>query len=96
MCFKNLNRYSLIKKKKKKKKPTQGVRKIRLKASVLNIHTSPLLEIDFTMGLGRGRVCMRHIFLLSYILQRTAPEVRIYYNSQLQWDPLFLLRLKFL
>ena len=60
MCFKNLNRYSPIKK--KKKEPTQGFRKIRLKASVLNIHTSPLLEIDFTMGLGRGHVCMRHIF----------------------------------
>ena len=29
---------------------------------MLNIHTSPLLETDFTMGLGRGRVCMRHIF----------------------------------
>lgn len=28
-------------------------------------------------------------FLLSYILRRKAPEVCIYYDSQLQWDPLF-------
>lgn len=35
-------------------------------------------------------------FLLSYILQRKAPEVCIYYNSQLQWDPLFSFKTKIL
>lgn len=35
-------------------------------------------------------------FLLSYILQRKAPEVCIYYNSQLQWDPLFSSKTKIL
>lgn len=36
-------------------------------------------------------------FLLSYILQRKVPEVRIYYNSQLQWDPpLFSFKTKIL
>lgn len=44
------------------KEAAQGFRKIRLKDSVLNIHTFPLLEIDFTMGLGRGCVWTRHIF----------------------------------
>lgn len=35
-------------------------------------------------------------FLLSSILQRKAPEVCIYYNSQLQWDLLFSFKTKIL
>lgn len=56
---------------------------------MLNIHTSPLLAVDFHNGLREGVPLDETHFLLSYILQRKAPEVCIYYNSQLQWDRFF-------
>lgn len=61
---------------------------------MLNIHKSPLLAIDFNNGLGEGvRLDQTH-FLLSYMPQRKAPEVRICYNSQLQCDSLFFFSFK--
>lgn len=48
------------------------------------------------MGVGPGGVGTRRIFYCLPIRQRKAPEVCIYYDSQLQWHPRFSFKTKIL